>query len=176
MSRIHLNAVSSSIHSLRAVALVAALLGTAAGAFAQDGVRYSVAAGPFRIDRLAGTPVVPSLGVHKPVGHRALIGGRLGLVRNAGFYGLDALLLDLDFGIRSRPSRVEWQATAGPWSMLGGDGDGTPYALIGGQATAGATWWVRRQFGFIALGSARFKFDQSNERVTGSAALGVVVR
>lgn len=157
-------------------AVVAALLGVASAVGAQQGVRLSLAAGPYRVDRLAGTPIVPSIGVHKPIGRRGLVGGRLGLVRNAGFYGLDALTLDLDFGVRSRPSRVEWQATAGPWTLLGGDGDGTPYGVLGGQATAGATWWARPRLGFLALATGRLKFAASAEHATGGGALGVVVR
>jgi hypothetical protein len=161
---------------VRTIAVAAAVVGAASGALAQQGMRYSLAVGPFRIDRLAGTPVVPSFGMHKPTGRNALIGGRLSLVHNAGFYRLDALAIDLDFGVRGRPARVEWQATAGPWGMLGGDGDGTPYAHIGGQATAGVTWWAGRRIGLLALASGRLRFAAANERTTGSAAIGVVVR
>jgi hypothetical protein len=162
--------------ALPAVALAVALVGASSQAGAQQRVRFSAVAGPFRIDRLAGAPVVPSVGVHWATGRRGLVGGRLSLVRNAGFYGLDALSMDLEMGVRSRPARVEWLATAGPWGLLGGDGDGTPYALIGGQATAGVTWWARRRVGLLALASARLKFSESTERATGSGALGVVVR
>jgi hypothetical protein len=161
---------------LSAVALAAALIGASSQAGAQDGVRFSAVAGPLRIDRLAGTPIVPSVGVHWSPGRRGFAGGRLALVRNAGFYSLNALSMDLDFGVRSRPGRVEWQTTAGPWFLLGGDGDGTPYALIAGQATGGVTWWARRHFGFLALASARLKLGESTERATASGALGVVVR
>ncbi|MCC7052443.1 MAG: hypothetical protein IT355_04190 [Gemmatimonadaceae bacterium] len=158
------------------LALGVAAVGAASRAGAQEGMRYSVAVGPLRIDRLAGTPVVPSVGLHKPTGRRGVVGGRVSLVHDAGFYGLNAVALDLDVGVRSRPARVEWQALVGPWLLLGGDGDGTPYGLVAGQATAGVTWWAQRRFGLLALASGRLKFGTSTERATGSGAIGVVVR
>ena len=161
---------------LRTIVVAAALAGAASTGLAQNAMRYSLAVGPMRIDRLVGSPMVTSIGIHKPTGRRGLIGGRLGLIRNAGYYSLNALTLDLDFGLRSQPARVEWQATAGPWLLLGGDGDGTPYALIAGHVTGGVTWWAQPHLGFLGSASGRVQFGASNERVTGSAAIGVVVR
>ena len=161
---------------VRTAVALTAMLSLASGALAQQSMRYSLTVGPYRVNRLAGTPNASWVGLHKPVGRRGLIGGRLGLIRNAGFYSLNALTLDLDFGVRSRPGRVEWQATAGTWGLLGGDNDGTPYFGIGAQAATGVTWWAQPHLGFLALGTARLKLDLSREPVTGGGAFGVVVR
>lgn len=162
--------------SWRAVLSIAAFVVAPSLCRAQEPLRVALMVGPFRVDRLAGTPHVPSLGLLKPVRERVVVGGRLSLIRDAGFYGLDALTLDLDVGVRTRAARLEGQLSVGPWGMLGGDGDGTPYARVGGQGTAGATWWVRRRFGVVALATTRVNLADSDERVTSSAALGVVVR
>lgn len=156
--------------------LVAICLLGATTAGAQESVRFAAGAGPFKVDRLAGTPTVPSLSIHKPFGRRAIAGGRLGLIRSAGFYTLDALVIDLELGYRSRPARVEWTLAAGPWGMLGGDGDGTPYVHIGGLGTVGATWWALPRVGLTAAGSGRLWVSRQGDRATPSAMVGVVVR
>ena len=157
----------------RFVAMLAALPLSLAS---QQPVRLSLAVGPYGIDELAGTPQVLSIGVHKPLGETGLAGGRLSWIRDAGFYGLDAAALDLDLGFRSRSDRFEGQVMAGPWAMLGGDGDGTPYAHVGLQATSGATWWLHRRFGLVGRASARFTFVKSEDRAWPGAAFGFVVR
>ncbi len=161
---------------LRAILFIAAFVLAPCVTRAQEPLRIALAVGPFRVDRLAGTPRVPSLNLLKPVRQRVLVGGRLSWIRDAGFYGLDALTLDLDVGVRTRPARLEGHLTVGPWGMLGGDGDGTPYARGGGHGTAGATWWLRRWIGLTASGTARLNLVDTDERVTPSAAFGVVVR
>jgi hypothetical protein len=161
---------------MRVVMLFSAWVGLASMLPAQEPARLAATVGPFRVDRLAGTPRVASLGLHKPICTRGLVGGRLSWIGNAGFYGLDALVLDLDVGVRTRPARLEGHVAVGPWGMLGGDGDGTPYARGGGHGTGGATWWVSQRFGVVALATARVNLADSDERLTSSAALGVVVR
>jgi hypothetical protein len=158
--------------TLRHLGLLAALP-MALGA--QQPVRLSLAVGPYKIDRLAGTPRVASIGIHKPFGLPGLAGGRLSWIRDAGFYGLDALALDIDVGVRSRPARLEGQLMAGPMAMLGGDGDGTPYAHVGLQGTGGATLWLHRRLGLIGSATARFTFV-GDDRVRPGAAVGLVVR
>lgn len=143
---------------------------------AQQPVRLSFAVGPYEIDDLAGTPSVVSIGAHKPFGVTGLAGGRLSWIRDAGFYGLDAAALDLDFGVRSRPAMFEGLVMGGPWAMLGGDGDGTPYLHVGVQGTSGGTLWLHRRLGLVALATARFTFVDKADRVLGGAAFGLVVR
>ncbi|MBL8980980.1 MAG: hypothetical protein JNL26_02290 [Gemmatimonadetes bacterium] len=159
--------------SFRFLALLAALP-LALGA--QQPARLSFAVGPFEIDDLAGTPNVVSMGVHKPFGLTGLVGGRLSWIRDAGFYGLDAAALDLDLGVRSRPARFEGMVMGGPWAMLGGDGDGTPYTHVGLQGASGATVWLHRRVGLMALATARVTFVESDNRVGSGASFGLVVR
>jgi hypothetical protein len=147
-----------------------------ASAGAQSSTRLSLVFGPQRIDKLAESPVAPTLGLAKPVGRHGVLGGRLGWIRDAGFYGLDALTLDLDAGLKTRPATMEWHATAGPWAMLGSDGDGTPYTHVGGQATVGLTWWPSNRLGLLGSASGRLWLSRSDERLTPGALVGLVIR
>ena len=159
---------------LPALAALPLVLPLALGA--QQPARLSLAVGPYEIDRLAGTPNVVSVGIHKPFGVAGLAGGRLSWIRDAGFYGLDAAALDLDFGVRSRPAKFEGVVMGGPWAMLGGDGDGTPYRHVGLQGASGATLWFHRRLGLTGLATARSTLAENDDRLLGGAAFGVVVR
>lgn len=155
------------------VCLVCLLLPVAAEA--QRGTRFIVAGGPYRVDDVAGTPFVPLIGLFKATGQRGVFGVNLGLIREAGFYGLDALTLDIHLGRRSAPARVEWFGTIGPTAMLGGDGDGTPYVGLGGQATVGATWWFDDRVGLIGAGTGRL-WGGSADVFSPSAMVGFALR
>lgn len=159
-----------------AVALLLAALPTSG--WAQRSPRFFLAAGPYRIDRLAGTPIVPTIGLLKPVGQRGAWGIGLSGIRNAGFYSLNALALDLHIGLRTRPGPVEGFGTVGPATMLGGDGDGSPYARLGLQASVGGTWWVGRHVGVIGFATGRVWVGtgSSENRFSPGASAGIVVR
>ncbi len=159
--------------TIRLLVLLALVLPTAGEA--QRGTRLVVAAGPYHVDKVAGTPLVPMVGFFKATGERGLFGFNLGLIREAGFYGLDALTLDVHLGRRSAPGRVEWHATIGPTAMLGGDGDGTPYVGLGGQATVGATWWLGGRIGVMGAGTGRL-WGGSADLFSPGAVLGLVLR
>jgi hypothetical protein len=143
---------------------------------AQRGLRFHAAIGPYRVDDLAGTPLVPVIGLAKPVGKRGIVAANLGWIRDAGFYGLDALTLDLDVGIGNRPSRIEWNATVGPSAMIGGDGDGTPYVGAAGHATGGLIWWFDPRIGVTAAATGRLWITSGNSRFSPGAAFGVTFR
>ena len=143
--------------------------------FGQGRTRITIGAGPYRVDELARTPLVPMIGVLKPRGQRGLVGANLGLVRSAGFYDLNALTLDVHIGIRSAPAHIEWHATAGPSGMLGGDSDGTPYLQLGGQGTVGATWWFANRLGAMAAATGRAWLTTANSRFSPSAYGGMVI-
>jgi hypothetical protein len=142
---------------------------------AQDRWRLAVAVGPYRVDRLAGTPVIPSVAVSKLAGSRAVFGATVGWIRDAGFYGLDALTFDLDAGVRSA-GRVEWSATAGPSFMVGGDGDGTPYVGAALHGSVGAIWWFGRKVGLTAGTTGRVWLTTGNNRFSPSGSIGLVLR
>lgn len=146
-----------------------------AAANAQRGTRFFVAGGPYRVDNVAGTPFVPMIGLFKATGQRGMFGVNLGLIREAGFYGLDALTLDIHLGRRSAPAQVEWFGTIGPTAMLGGDGDGTPYLGLGGQATIGATWWAGDRVGLMAAGTGRI-WAGSPDVFSPNAMIGLALR
>ncbi len=158
------------------LALAAALLAIPAGLDAQGPWRLALTAGPYRVDRLAGTPIVPTATLTKQFGGRMLAGGSLGLVRAAGFYGLDALTLDLHVGVRSAPAKLEGFATGGPTTLLGGDGDGTPYLSTGLHLTTGVNWWVGPRIGFTASATGRVWVTTGNSRFSPSATAGIVFR
>jgi len=158
------------------ILVAAALVADPACLAAQRSLRFQAGLGPYRVDDLAGTPLVPMIGLAKPFGHRGLVAGNLGLIRGAGFYGLDALTLDLHIGASSRPDRVEWGATIGPSGLVGGDGDGTPYLAAGVHGTGGVIWWVASRIGLTAAATGRLWFTSGNARLSPSAAIGLTVR
>ena len=162
--------------SIRRLALVAALVAAPASLGAQNSLRFGLAAGPYRVDNLAGTPIVPTLMLLKPAGQRGIFGGNLGLIKSAGFYGLNALTLDLHAGLRSQPATLEWLGTVGPTFIAGGDGDGTPYTSVGGQATTGVTWWAGKHIGVVALATGRVWFTTGNSTFSPGGSIGIVLR
>lgn len=161
---------------LAIVCTVTLVLGLSDELAGQRSTRFQIAAGPYRVDRIARTPIVPSIGLFKPFGDRGLAGGNLGLIADAGFYGLTALSLDLHVGLRSRPARVEWNGTVGPSGMLGGDGDGTPYIRAGAHGTVGLVWWVDPRIGLTASTTGRIWFTTGNSRFSPSGAVGITFR
>jgi hypothetical protein len=142
---------------------------------AQSRWRLGLAAGPYRVDDLAGTPLVPAATLAKAVGSGALAGGTLGWIRDAGFYGLDALALDLSVGLR-RGAALEWAGTVGPAFLVGGDGDGTPYTAAGGHVTMSLTRWVGARFGIAVAGTGRLWFTTGNTRFSPGGQIGLVLR
>ncbi len=155
---------------------MAAVAAVPASLPAQHPWRLTLAAGPYRVDDLAGTPTVPTVALAKSIGQRGLIGGTLGLIQHAGFYRLDALTLDLGVGRRSSGARLEWTGSLGPAALLGGDSDGTPYLAAGGHATVGLTWWVGRRIGLSLSGVGRVWLTTGNARLSPSATAGVAFR
>lgn len=159
----------------RLLLILVAALALPTGAAAQRALQFSAAVGPYRVDDLAGTPLVPSVALAKPFGRRAVWNATLGLVREAGFYGLDALTLDVGVGLRGRPTRFEWQATIGPSALVGGDGDGTPYTTAGVHTTVAGIWWAGKRVGLLASATGRVWATTGNSRFSPSARLGLVI-
>jgi hypothetical protein len=131
--------------------------------------------GPFRIDDLAGTPLVPTVQVLK-TGRAAAFGATGTWVNDAGFYSLTSATLDLGVGVRTGSSRTDLVALAGPTGMLGGDSDGTPYILAGVHGTLTATWWPSDRVGVSATGVMRVWVTTGNSRFAPSATAGLRLR
>lgn len=142
----------------------------------RPGWRFGVAAGPIRIDDLAGTPLVPNIDLHKAYGRSGIVGGSLGWVRDAGFYGLDALVLDVGLGKRWSTSTRDYALMAGPSGMVGGDGDGTPYLAAGAHLSALAIHWLGEHVGIAVGGTVRVWATTANARVMPGARLGFSFR
>jgi hypothetical protein len=156
--------------------VVVATAAVAIGAEAQSRWRLAAGVGPYRVDDIAGTPIVPSATLSREVGRGFLVGGTLGWVRDAGFYGLDALTFDFSVGVRRGSGPFEWTGTIGPAVLLGGDGDGSVYAAGGGQTTMTLTRWVGPRFGIVVGGTGRLWFSTGNSRFSPSASAGIVLR
>ncbi|MEZ4458032.1 MAG: hypothetical protein R2882_16020, partial [Gemmatimonadales bacterium] len=155
----------------------AALLGPASlqAQAPAGGWRLGLSAGPYRVDRLAGTPFVPRLDLTR-AGERAVFTFALSGIKGAGFYSLDALALDAGLGLRGGSPRFEVQGLIGPSGILGGDSDGTPYTGVGAHATLQGTAWVTPGLGLTGGGVARVWFTTGNARFSPSAYAGLRVR
>ncbi|MBM4189051.1 MAG: hypothetical protein FJ206_17260 [Gemmatimonadetes bacterium] len=156
--------------------LLALVASPPAPGHAQSPLRVAAGVGPYRVDDVAGTPLVPMVGLFKPVGRQAVIGANLGLVKSAGFYGLDALTLDAHLGVEKTSRRLTLTGTLGPSAMAGGDGDGTPYLSAGAHATAGLTWWFTDRVGLWAATTGRLWFTTGNSRFSPGAMVGLSFR
>ncbi len=139
------------------------------------GWSVAIAGGPFRIDDLAGTPLVPTAQLLKS-GHRTAFGVAATWVNNAGFYTLTALTLDVGLGIRTGGNRAELHALIGPTGILGGDSDGTPYVSAGAHLTVGGTRWISDRVGLTAGGVMRVWLGTANSQIAPSASLGLRFR
>ncbi|MDX2057761.1 MAG: hypothetical protein SFV24_08145 [Gemmatimonadales bacterium] len=166
---------------LKPISLLLALAFLAVGATpgsAQSSPRswsLAVGAGPFRIDDLAGTPLVPTAQLLK-AGRRAAFGVAATWVNNAGFYTLTALTLDVGVGVRSGGARNEVFALVGPTAIVGGDSDGTPYTSAGAHLTLGGTRWLTDRVGITAGAVGRVWFTTANSQVAPSASIGLRFR
>jgi len=160
---------------LLALALLGASVSPGSAQSSRGGWSLSVGAGPFRIDDLAGTPLVPTAQLLKS-GQRAAFGVAATWVNNAGFYTLTALTLDVGIGIRSGQDRNEFVALVGPTGILGGDSDGTPYTSAGAHLTVGGTRWLTDRIGLTAGAVARVWFTTANSQFAPSASIGVRFR
>lgn len=132
-------------------------------AIAQDagsrrGWTLGVGVGPAQIDDLAGAPNVPTVSFERTVGSSGQIGGRVGWIGDAGLYSLNAVTLDLGFGIRGTAERTEGSVVVGPTAILGGDSDGTPYLGIGPHVTLAGTVWLSSRVGVQGAGIGRVWF------------------
>lgn len=173
---------TNMMHWIRWIPIIAGLAAAmptpaaAQDAASRRGWTVTAAIGPARIDRLAGTPLVPTASFERTVGARGMFGARLGWIGNAGFYSLNALTLDLGLGLRAAGRRTEGSVMAGPSVILGGDSDGTPYAAVGPQLTASGTVWVGDRIGLTAAGLMRAWANGDGMSLRPGLAAGITLR
>jgi hypothetical protein len=142
---------------------------------ADRGWRLGAGVGIYRVDDLAGTPVVPATRLERVAG-RGVSSFELYYIRHAGFYGLDALGADLGLGVRQSRRGGELGALAGASGMLGGDGDGTPYVAAGVHAAVQGIAWLDQGVGLSLRGTARFWITAANSRFMPSLVAGLVIK
>lgn len=138
--------------------------------------QLAIGVGPYRVDDLAGTPIIPTAQLVKSFGTRGAAGLSVGWIPNAGFYNLTALTVDLGFGVRSAPGRVEWIGLVGPSGIIGGDSDGTPYVGVAGHAGGYVTAWLSDRIGITGGAIARVWISAGNSRFSPSGFAGLRFR
>lgn len=140
----------------------------------KNGWQLTGAVGPYRIDDLAGTPIVPSATLTRA--GKLSFGATLWWIDGAGRYTLTALAADLDLGVRFGHERVEGALTVGPSALLGGDSDGTPYLGAGGHTTLSGLLWISEAVGVSLAASARAFVRSTDLLFTPSLQAGIRVR